>query len=154
MRKLRTFRSVGTAGVALLVLAGIPYKSLAAPVPLIVTSSGDKVVSIFDGLRPSPYAHYRGSRARRGPSGDWLSERYLGAKYRTVQCVSCPSNTKCADHYQNIVNSSGCVDPLGACALPLHNAVTDSTKAPYNQGAQDSFCGEYCCEDAEDCDNP
>jgi hypothetical protein len=154
MRKLTILRSLGAAGVALLLLAGIPYKSLAASGPRIVTSSGDKVVSIFQGLKPSPYAHYQSFRSRRGPPGDRLSERHLGARYRTVQCVSCPSTTKCADHYQNIVDASGCVDPLGGCALPLHNAVTDSTKAPYNQGAQDSFCGEYCCEDAEDCDNP
>ncbi len=149
------------AGLALLVVLVLPNALVLASSDYVITPSGQRISGIFEGLRPSAfmlkYARRRSSARRE----KWfLDERkldaHLGAQL-ALACVNsgCQPDTLCADHYQKFDDSSGCIEsPPGACPLPLKNATTDTTAASYSQGAYDSFCGLYCCEDAQECPNP
>jgi hypothetical protein len=125
----------------------------------LITFSGQEISSIFEGLKPSQFILDYLRRRNRAQREKWfLDERTggarLGAHLVLAQCGNCPSDTQCADHYQVLHNSSGCLDPLGACPLPLHNATTDTQNGTYSEGSYDSYCGLYCCEDAQECANP
>ncbi len=148
------------AGLALLAVLVLPNALVLASDNYVITASGQRISGIFEGLRPNAFMLEYARRRSSARSEKWfLDERkldaHLGAQL-ALACVGqgCPPDTLCADHYQKFDDSSGCIDPLGACPLPLKNATTDTTTAPYSQGAYDSFCGEYCCEDAQECDNP
>jgi hypothetical protein len=124
----------------------------------IITYSGETIASIFDRLKPSSFADYREFRSKQHNDSQFLREGFVGEqpeeRYVPVQCTQCPPDTVCAGHYEKLVNSSGCVDPYGACALPLNNAVTDTVNATYSQGSYDSYCGVNCCLDAQPCTHP
>jgi hypothetical protein len=134
-----------------------PDALLAASNSRVVTFSGQEIASIFEGLKPNRFLLEYVPERSKARKERWRLEEgkldaYLGARYIPVQCGQCPP-TLCADHYQKLVPSTGCIDPLGA-SLNLENATTNTTEATYRQGAFDIPCGEYCCEDAQDCDNP
>jgi hypothetical protein len=157
----------GVVGILSIFLAGLvlttPRETQAASIEAIITSSGRTISSIFYGLRPSSYAHYEEEQSAKSEKRRRISkllednslDAHLGARYLVAQCGQCSPNTACAGHYEVIVDSSGCIDsPPGACTLPLHNAHTDTRNGSYSQGARDTYCGLYCCLDAEDCPNP
>lgn len=112
-----------------------PHALLSASESQMITISGQKISSVFEGLKPSKFIleYLRLQRDRRRNTERWLlderkSEANLGARYLTVQCSQCPNTTVCADHYQFLDDSIGCVDTLGVCSLPLKNATTDTTR--------------------------
>lgn len=145
-----------TVATLVLILV-VPCEVLAEPNIAVVTPSGQRVHSIFEGLRRSSYArHVKGHRFDRDSrvqlKGGYPDEG-LQAGYLPVQCTQCPSDSVCSGHYEKLVTSTGCVDPYGACPLPLNNAVTDTQTKPYSSGSYDSYCGVHCCLDAQFCTN-
>ncbi|MFZ0770925.1 MAG: hypothetical protein WCA49_22430 [Candidatus Sulfotelmatobacter sp.] len=153
-------RKCGVSAVLIFGLALVsPDGLLATSNGRVITFSGQEIPSIFEGLKPNRFLlEYVPDRSKARKERWRLEEgkldTHLGARYILAQCAACPSDTPCADHYQVLEDSSGCIDPLGACQLPLHNATTNTKTGVYSQGAYDSYCGEYCCEDAQECDNP
>lgn len=141
-------------------VVGSPYKAYAVVGTRMITPSGQSIASIFDGLSPSAFAleyRFKSKSKRQRNVGHFLEEslldRHFGAHLiRVDSCADCSPDTACADHYQKLVPSSGCTSV--GCALPLNNAVTDSTNAPYDDGAYDTYCGADCCVDDYICPNP
>jgi hypothetical protein len=136
-----------------------PDVLLAASNSRVVTFSGQEIASIFEGLKPNRFLLEYVPERSKARKERWRLEEgkldaHLGARYIPVQCGQCSPDTPCADHYQVFHDSSGCIDPLGACSLPLSNATTDTENGKYSSGAYDSYCGQYCCEDAQPCSNP
>lgn len=155
----RTYHGVWLIACFSLILS-MTYKAQARSASQIVTLSGQTIASIFDGLKPSSYAHYKkegrhSTRAIPQFLEERLGDEYLGARYVTTQgCGQCSPDTACAGHYEKLVDSSGCDDPYGACPLPLDNTETDTQNAAYSEGSYDSYCGLFCCVDEQICDNP
>ncbi len=135
----------------------LPCKLSAASSEQIITPSGQKISSIFQDLKPL-VLEFVPSRDK-ARKERWLSEElnlegHLGAHLTMACSITCPNDTVCSGHYEVIGDSTGCVDPLDACPLPLHNAHTDTVNGTYGEGSYDSYCGQYCCSDAQGCSNP
>lgn len=146
------------ASLALLVVLVLPNALVLASDNYVITPSGYRISGIFEGLRPSQFMLEYGRRRSSARREKWfLDERKLdahpGARYIPAQCGLCYPDTPCADHYQKLVPSTGCIDPYGGCQN-LENATTNTQEAIYSQGAYDSYCGPYCCVDAQECSNP
>jgi hypothetical protein len=93
--------------------------SLLAGDDQVITLSGKKISSIFEGLTPSQFVldYVRHRRGKGRGQEKWLLDGWgtdlnLGARYHPV-CAECPSDTKCADHYQVFHDSSGCIIRTG-----------------------------------------
>jgi ribosomal protein S27E len=154
-RRISLSLGLGFALVSLVLIA--PCNLRAAANEQMITFSGQRLPSIFDGLHPSRFARY--SVTTRGGSRkvSWLLEektlgRHAGAHLR-VACSSCGSDTTCAGHYEVITACSGCCTNSTGCPA-LNNFHSDTQHATYQDGEYDCFCGEDCCTDAGGCDNP
>jgi hypothetical protein len=145
-----------TLGLALasLVLM-LPRRLTAASNDQVITCAGQKVSSIFEGLKPNHFLPASDTERHKGRR-QWLDERafggYMGAHFVLAQCSQCSPDTPCAGHYEAFHASTGCTDPVGCPSL--ENAYTNTTSAPYSSGSYDSYCGVDCCYDAQQCDNP
>ncbi len=109
----------------------------------IIAVQGQRLPSLFEGLKPSSFAKASTERtakqaSRVGPAG--------------TECTTCPFAV-CAGHYEKIVVGTGCTDPV-ACTPPLHIAVSDTITQHFRDGSVPTYCGATCCLDAENCDNP
>jgi len=144
----------------------VPCRVQAASSPRIITFSGQKITSIFEGLRPSHFApEFRGKdrngegrrpweeRLRRDQPWEEGASGRRGARFVLAQCGQCNPNTPCIDHYVVITScgASCCVNPVG-CGV-VSNFKIDTQHGFYHDGEQDTYCGLYCCVDSENCDN-
>jgi len=144
-----------------------PAATSAASTNQVITATGQPLVSVFDGLKPSWFAHpsmlkrwqstgrarvWTGQLKSTSPLGTFSR---LGARYVEAQCVTCPNTEACSGHFTVIVAlppGVGCGDPVG-CPF-VDNFTNDPSRADIcDRGEQNSYCGVVCCVDAEICDN-
>ena len=96
----------------------------------VIARSGERISSLFEGLASESATMSYPQSSRAAKTQAWsLGEESLGSGpvsyFRYAQCVICPPQTQCADHYQVLHPSSGCTNTV-ACPLPLSNASTDT----------------------------
>jgi hypothetical protein len=160
---LSSYRGVSLSLALGLALASLvlmsPRKVQAASNERIITFSGQRIPSVFEGLGPSHFAEESVSTRGKSREMSWLLEGttldgQLEARLR-MACTTCSNDTSCTGHYEVLEDSSGCIEqPPGACQLPLNNAHTDTHNGFYDDGSYVSYCGQYCCSDAYLCSNP
>lgn len=115
----------------------------------IISQSGQGLSSVFEGLRPSLaqldrlWQYHPASRGWKGI----ISHRLPGlTPVSIIGGGSCPGTSVCSGNFTVIVPSGGCTD----CAV--HNFTIDPNGDCF-AGEQDTYCGENCCVDAQDCFN-
>lgn len=142
--------------VAITLFAGMvmtnPGGLYAASNHAIITQSGQSLSSVFEGLKPSPFAKTNLLWRYQPASRDWkgiTSNRLPGLlRVRIVEGGSCPSTEVCSGNFTVIVGSGGCTDP--SCVV--HNFIVDPSGDCF-AGEQNAYCGDNCCVDAQDCFN-
>jgi hypothetical protein len=143
---------------------GIAQLSLAIPTHAATTHSvigiqGQRLPSIFDGLKPSwfaaermvPKPHIRSRRQRPLVQPD--GPQQFGGRFVRAFCPDCPQETACAGDYVRIVElppGVGCSDPLG-CPTVNNFEVDPSDPSLVGIGEVDTYCGLTCCWDAQPC---
>jgi ribosomal protein S27E len=162
----RRFVALHTLGIVIVATAFMTPGTANAMSNDIITSAGQSIASIFEGLAPSRYVlEYRDKKPRRTSRpweerlerGKLLDEgtavQRFGPRLLRVDCGTCPPDTVCSGHYEKIVACSGCcVDPLG-CGQ-VNNFQQDTQHEAYDSGVYDTYCGLDCCWDAQPCTNP
>jgi len=162
-------RGLGFLGWTATFLLGFGALALARPLPAnsvtkVVTSDGQPIPSIFDGLKPSwlvqPHVlrRWRPVRSIRRWTGELrpsILQGEFGARYVETQCGNCPSTEACSGHFTVIVPlppGAGCGDPIACQSV---NNFTNDPSRPETcvLGEQNSYCGSVCCVDAEICGN-
>lgn len=136
--------------VALALFVATPM--LTASSYTVVNQSGQSLSSLFEGLKPSPFAKPDLLWKYRPTGRNWngaLSNHLPGLL--PVQHIiggdSCPSTEVCSGNFTVIEASGGCLDCVG------HNFATDFVNGTCFTGEQNSYCGDNCCVDAQDCFN-
>lgn len=145
-------RVIMTSGILACLVTSISLSAIAAPAALI-SDSGQKLASVFEGLKPNPQvANFQPTRPLwRG----MLQGRLPGL--RNVNIIygdSCPS-VGCGGNYESIVPSSGC----GSSGCDdVNNVVTDTQGASCYDGAMNEECGGGfagpCCANWQPCPAP
>lgn len=147
--------------VSLLLILGLALASLALVMPLrvqatsteqVITFSGQKVPSIFDGLLPSHFGLYIGRRRNKLRNlSSWeekMSDVYLGARFLEA-CDTCQP-TACFGSFERTVPCSGCcTDEVGCNGV--NNYQTDSKNNKQSDQVQNEPCGADCCDDYANC---
>jgi len=144
--------ALGLSLISLVLVA--PCNLHAASNEQMITFSGQKLLSIFDGLGPSRFARYS-VPMRRGPRKmSWLLDEkaldgQLGARYILAQCGQC-NPVACFGSFDRATPCSGCcTDPIGCPALS--NYTTDSKNYDQDDQVKDEPCGADCCDDFTNC---
>ena len=137
------------------VLLSIP--AIAAP-PALISDSGQKLSSVFDGLKSNPQlANFQPVRPLwRG----MLQGRLPGLRNANIVMGNfCPSTT-CEGNYQVIVPmdpGSGCISFSGGCDQ-VNNTSTNTQDGVCQDGAMDVECGGGdlgpCCANWNPCESP
>lgn len=137
---------------ASMVLA-VPAHASEASQATIISRSGQRLLSIFEGLKPSAVLQFRAL------ANSWLrnSRRALGTRRLPgVQCIQftegdCPTSACSGNYNSTRITPGGCA--VEACD-PVEDAYTD-LNAPCENGVQDVECGDgtICCANAEICFN-
>ena len=157
MGKNQCSRVILASGILICLVFLISIPAIAAP-PALISDSGQKLASVFEGLKPNPQlANYQPVMPLwRG----MLQGRLPGL--RNVNIVMgnfCPSST-CEGNYQVIVPldpGSGCISFSGGCP-EVNNTSTNTQDGFCKNGAMDSECGGGdlgpCCANWEECPSP
>lgn len=152
--------------VGLLVIVFCALPLYAATNVKIITSSGEDLGSIFDGIQPSKFFRPRSAQTPISRPVEWLpSDLDIPSRHRQprlkLTCGGCSPICpecgvyQCADHFvviDDVVN--GCVNDVYCNDLPVHNFHYDTVHQTYAAGEQDIPCGCCCCSDAYNCVNP
>ena len=139
-----------------------PAHALPAPEPTMIGDSGQNLISIFDGLKPTPalqvYAKFHtfeklwpGLTSNRLPASNRLPElRFVQHSNFIGGGSNCPSSV-CSGHFNSFDLSGGC-EAVGCNSV--FNAVSDP-EAPCQSGTMDRECGDgvVCCANAAQCLN-
>lgn len=125
----------------------------------IITTNGNSVGSLFDGLRPSPYAvDYLLKSNRTAKTSSMVPTKLLPAAFRRVVIcgggtgLQCPPDDPCTGSFTVIdalPPGSGCSDHIN-CPI-VHNFHTDTKNATLHDGEANTYCGTVCCVDAYSC---
>jgi hypothetical protein len=162
-KRLSAFVSVGLT-LALVALT-TPRAASAASLE-IITFTGQRIQSIFEGLLPSRYVlEYRGGGKPRQLNPSWrgrLEGRSLwegGAQpqastARFLRVQDCGPTLcqigQCFGQYDRAVPCYGCcTDPTGCPSL--NNYQSDPTKNKESDQVIDEPCGADCCDDFNNC---
>ena len=157
MGKKQCSRILLASGILACLVLSISLPAMAAP-PALISDSGQKLSSVFDGLTPNPrLANYRPALPLwRG----MLQGRLPGL--RNVNIVMgnfCPSTT-CEGNYQIIIpldTGSGCISFSGGCP-EVNNTSTDTQGGFCKDGAMNIECGGGdtgpCCANWNPCESP
>ncbi len=144
-------------GLALVSLLLVTPSSLQASYgEQMITFSGQRISSIFDGLSPSRFARYSAPARSRSPKMSGLLEErsldlHLVAHLVLAQCGQC-TPTACFGSFERQTDCYGCCTDPVACPSPLHNYKTDSKNNKPSDQVQDEPCGPECCDDFYNCD--
>jgi hypothetical protein len=145
-------RVVPIGGILACLVLSISIPANAAP-PALISDSGQKLSSVFDGLTANPrLANYQPVLPLwRG----MLQGRLPGL--RNVNIIygnNCPG-APCAGNYEVIVSSGGCM--ATGCDNP-QNVITDTQNGSCSDGAINSECGGGdtgpCCAMWDNCPSP
>ena len=143
---------VSSFAIATLALV-TPYNLQATATEQIITFSGQKITSIFDGLSPSHFALVCAPRRERSRKPSWLLEeksldQHLRAHFLNA-CATC-QDTSCFGSFEIVVPCSGCcTDPTG-CGQ-INNYQTNTTKGTQQDQVEDEQCGPDCCDNYFGC---
>lgn len=150
MGKNLCFRITLTSGILACLVLSISLPAIAAPTALI-SDSGQKLASVFEGLKPNPQvANFQPVRPLwRGN----LQSRLPGLmRVSITETPFCPTST-CEGNYAVIEPSPGGCHSDGCPAV--NNFITDTQQGSCFQGAMDIECGDGiidpCCANWEDC---
>lgn len=152
MGKNMCSRAILTGGILACQVLSIAISATAAP-PALISDSGQKLSSVFEGLKANPrLANYQPpGRAWRGV----LRSRLPGLLRATyTEGAFCPTST-CEGNYEVIVASFGC---MSSGCEDVTNFITDTENGSCFDGAMDVECGDGitnpCCANWVDCPAP
>jgi hypothetical protein len=149
--------------VVLLLVSGLVLAILVLMTPLtlpaasseqIITHWGQKIPSIFDGLKPSRLALELVPKREKARNMSWVGEgRTLGRQFvahlRTACSVGQCTPIACFGQFERATPCSGCcTDSVGCPAL---NNYTDSKNYDQDDQVKDEPCGADCCDDFANC---
>lgn len=140
--------------IVMTLFAGLVFSSpdslYAASNNTIVSQSGQALSSVFEGLQPSVFARPDQLWQYRPAITNWkgiTSNRLPGVlRVSIIGGGSCPGTEVCSGNFTVIEPSNGCLDCI------VHNFAIDPSGDCF-AGEQNSYCGENCCVDAQDCFN-
>lgn len=157
MGKNQCSRVILASGILACLVFWISIPAIAAPSALI-SDSGQKLSSVFEGLTPNPrLANYQPVLPLwRG----MLQGRLPGLRNANIVYGNyCPA-TGCEGNYQVIVpldTGSGCISFSGGCGQ-VNNTSTDTQNGSCSQGAMNVECGGGdtgpCCASWYECPSP
>jgi hypothetical protein len=130
----------------------MPLRAQAASTEQVITFSGQKVPSIFDGLVPNHFALYVAHRRNKLHNlSSWeekMTDLHLGARFLEA-CDTCQP-TSCFGSFERTVPCSGCcTDEIGCNGV--NNYQTDSKNNQESDQVQNEPCGADCCDDYANC---
>jgi hypothetical protein len=146
-------------GISLSVVLSLAITGLIAITPRLhaasnehmITSLGQTIPSIFDGLVPSqfrPNSVLKRSRSRNSLWKENLSDAHLGARYLKA-CTLC-SPGGCFGSFERATPCSGCCTDSTGCP-GINNYTTDSKNYDQDDHVKDEPCGVDCCDDFANC---
>lgn len=145
MKRRVTILCGAVVATALLVLGVARLEPASAATPLLVTASGTRISSIFQGL-PTDLA-VRRSLERQNAFRDTVG--WAGGNGWRLKKV-CNADTVCAGDFQYLDPvSCGCI----GCACSVNTAKSDHISAPEQCGSWQHFGDCDCCEDDHLCTN-
>lgn len=150
-------------GTSLCLALGLVLASLVLIVPCnlhaasneqMITFSGQKITSIFDGLGPSRFAPDFAPKRDKSRKTSWLLlleekslDGHLGAHY--LKACTC-QDSACFGSFEIVVPCYGCcTDPTG-CGQ-INNYQTNTSKGTQGDQVEDEPCGPDCCDDFFGC---
>lgn len=141
-----------TSGIIACLVLSLSIQAIASP-PALISDSGQKLSSVFQGLKANPrLADYQPLRR---PWRGVLQSRLPGLLPVTItENAFCPTTT-CEGNYAVIVPSFGC---MSSGCDDITNLITDTDNGFCTQGAMDVECGDGitnpCCANWVECPSP
>jgi hypothetical protein len=125
----------------------------------LINSSGQPLLSIFDGLKPNPIPQSALRGALQSPSFDLahLSSRLSGVPrgFFIIGGGNCPGGGLCSGGFAHTITTfpGECnqADDEQACDI---NDFVNSSSDLCSAGIEQSYCGSLCCVTANHCENP
>jgi hypothetical protein len=92
-----------------------PLGLLAASKYAVISQAGESLPSVFDGVKPSPFALFERSSRHESTRMPWkgITSNHLPGlmPVHIIGGGSCPSTEACSGNFTVIIGSGGCADP-------------------------------------------
>lgn len=134
---------------------GIPFHLFASST--VINSSGQQLLSIFDGLKPNPIAPSalaNGGQSQSAVVGR-LTPRLSGVTpgFFIIEGGNCPGGEACSGGFAQINSVPGGCDAGDGEECDINN-FSLNIQAGCAAGVQNIYCGVNCCVSAITCNNP